>query len=333
MQPHSEPVMQHGTAAFGVRFSRDSRYLASSANDPGYADSTNQFDPFTLKLWATNGNGWTEVAVVANMANGKGNYKSDISFSPNGKIVGVGLDSSLRFYAAPGLQLITNLAPGSHPAFSDDGRTLLHTVIERRRSVIERERYRIVRRDSPTAPEIVIGEQPGRPAALAVSLDGSLAASSSEQSGGAIDLWQVRQRRHLATLKGHEHRVVSLTFSPDGKTLASASWDGKLGLWDVASQRKLGLLRGHNGEVSCAAFSPDGRTIVTSGRDATMRFWNVETRQEMFVLRGRKLNVNSVAFSPDGQWLAAACQDGAIRLWRAPTLEEFQINGRPGPAK
>jgi WD40 repeat protein len=85
--------------------------------------------------------------------------------------------------------------------------------------------------------------------------------------------------------------------------------------------------------VSCAAFSPDGRTIVTSGRDATVRFWNVETRQEMFALRGRKLKVNSVAFSRDGQWLAAACQDGAIRLWRAPTLEEFQVNGRPSPAK
>ena len=80
-----------------------------------------------------------------------------------------------------------------------------------------------------------------------------------------------------------------MTFSPDGKTLASASWDGKLGLWDVASQRNLGLLRGHNGDVYCAAFSPDGRTIVTSGGDPTVRFWNVETRQEMFVLRGRKL--------------------------------------------
>ncbi len=320
MQPHSEPVMQHGTAAFGVRFSPDSRYLASSAKSP--VSTTNQLNPFTLKLWATNGNAWTEVAVAAN---GGDSLQSAISFSPDGKALGVD-GSGSRFYTMPDLQLITNVATGSLPAFSDDGRTLVHAVIER-------ERYRIVRRDSPTAPEIVIGEQPARPTVLAVSPDGSLAASSSEESGGAIDLWQVRQRHHLATLKGHEYWVVSLTFSPDGKTLASASWDGKLGLWDVASRQKLALLRGHNGEVSCAAFSPDGRTIVTSGRDATVRFWNVETRQEMFVLRGRKLNVNSVAFSPDGQWLAAACQNGDIRLWRAPALEEFQVNSRPSPGK
>ena len=330
MKPHREPVMQHGTAALGVRFSPNSRYLASSASESGKADGTHKLNPRTLKLWERKGKVWDEAAEAVVVAKSTGDYESDISFSPSGKIVGVSSYSSLRFQAVPDLQLITNIASGNLPAFSDDGRTLLHTVIED-----EPERYRLVRRDSPTAPEIVIGEQPGHPTALAVSPDGSLAASSTELSDGAIDLWQVRQRRQLTPLKGHALRVVFLTFSPDGKTLASASWDGKLGLWEVASQRNLGLLRGHNGEVSCAAFSPDGRTIVTSGRDATLRFWNVETRQEMFVLRGRKLNVNSVAFSPDadGQWLAAACQDGAIRLWRAPALGEFQAEGRPSPPK
>ncbi len=314
LQPRDGPVIRHGAAVFGVRFSPDSRYLASSARDPGSAGPTSQADPATLKLWERKGNGWAEVAVVDN---GSGNYKSDLGFSRDGKIVGVSFEAQLRFYAVPGLQFITNIALGNLPAFSDDGRTLVHTVSGPGN-------HRIVRRGSPTSPETVIGEQVGEPTALAVSPDGRIAASSGKKSGGVIDLWQVDQRRRLAPLEGHRHWVVCLVFSPDGKTLASAGWDGKLGLWDVASRRNLALLPGHNWSVTCAAFSPDGRTIATCGEDPTVRFWNVETRQEMFVLRGRKMKVNSLAFSPDGEWLAAACQDGAIRLWRAPSMGEIQ---------
>ena len=112
MQPHSEPVMQHGTAAFGVRFSPDSWYLASSAKSPG--STTNQFDPFTLKLWATNGNGWTEAAVAANLANGKVLQKRYQLLAGTESRWGLSAQSS-RFYAAPDLQLITNVAPGSLP--------------------------------------------------------------------------------------------------------------------------------------------------------------------------------------------------------------------------
>src|SRR6187551_513088 len=62
-----------------------------------------------------------------------------------------------------------------------------------------------------------------------------------------------------ATLKGHKGCVVSVAFSPDGKTLTSASYDGTLKLWEMTTGKERATLKGHRGCVGSVAFNPDGK--------------------------------------------------------------------------
>ena len=66
-----------------------------------------------------------------------------------------------------------------------------------------------------------------------------------------------------ATLKGHTDKVVAVAFSPDGKTLASASYDGTLKLWDMAIGKERATLGEYRGCLGCVAFSPDGKTLAS----------------------------------------------------------------------
>src|ERR1700737_3227506 len=65
------------------------------------------------------------------------------------------------------------------------------------------------------------------------------------------------------TLHGHTQVVVSVAYSPDGKTLASASYDGTLKLWDVTSGKERTTLQGHTGCVGSVAYNPDGKTLAS----------------------------------------------------------------------
>jgi WD40 repeat protein len=70
--------------------------------------------------------------------------------------------------------------------------------------------------------------------------------------------------------------VSSVAFSPDRKTLASASGDQTVRLWDVATHQALGEpLRGHIDAVHSVAFSPDGKTLASGGKDHTVWLWDV----------------------------------------------------------
>jgi WD40 repeat protein len=121
------------------------------------------------------------------------------------------------------------------------------------------------------------------------------------------------------TLSGHAEAVRSVAFSPDGRTLASASRDRTIQLRDIATGQEVRTLRGHASEVWGVAFGPDGRVMASAGWDHTVRLWDVATGGELRVLRGHSAKILAVAYAVDGRTVASAGVDRTVRTWDAAT--------------
>lgn len=123
------------------------------------------------------------------------------------------------------------------------------------------------------------------------------------------------------TLRGHQLEINRIAWSPDGRFLASSSFDKTIRIWDAYAGKQMHTLTGHTGAAFSVAWSPDGQVLASGSADKTVRLWNIQTGQELKVLHGHTNNINDLAWAQDGNFLTSASADFTIRLWQAPTWQ------------
>ena len=220
----------------------------------------------------------------------------------------------------PDIKLSENSRAVGKLAFSPDGKYLVAgfghpNIVSRRNAALPLKVWNVETRQV----HCVLEGHTGYCKDLEFSADGTKLVSGS-QDGTAIvwsaDTWEAMH--HLEnpdvltrndSSSSPEHRlqaVKSVSFSPDGKTLAMGSSAANIHLWDVSSGGHLKQLSGHSDSVDSVDFAPDGITLASGSRDGSVRLWNTATRQELVKMdfAGSGLAyMRSLDFSSDGNKL------------------------------
>jgi WD40 repeat protein len=138
-----------------------------------------------------------------------------------------------------------------------------------------------------------------------------------------ITLWSVGTGKELPQPAGHGSAVTAVTFSPDGKEMASSA-EG-IRRWDPFTGKALSSSVESGGRVHALAFSPDGKVLASGGErssfDSTGRLvlWDTASQKAIHELRASNWQVSAVTFSPDGKSLAVASREGRIAVWQVAT--------------
>jgi WD40 repeat protein len=136
----------------------------------------------------------------------------------------------------------------------------------------------------------------------------------------------------VANLEGHTYQVTCLTWTTDGKTLISGSYDCSIRTWNTTTWQQVAVWTGHTNGVIGIAISPNGRILASASRDNTARLWNFETGQPNGSPLQHATTVRCTSFAPDGKLLATGCDDNNAYMWDVSAivteagLGEFPLN-------
>jgi len=142
---------------------------------------------------------------------------------------------------------------------------------------------------------------------------------------GKIQHLEIDTGKVLGIYEGHRDAVVSLTFTPDGRSFASGSRDKEIRLWAVAvTNHSRQVCVEHKGVVTGLAISGDGKTMVSGCSANTIKFWDLRNLERSLGARSwHRSAIRTLAFSSDGQRVASGSEDHSVKLWDFVTRREL----------
>ncbi len=151
---------------------------------------------------------------------------------------------------------------------------------------------------------------------------------AAAQSDGSIVLLKISGQKlvKFKEFKAHSDIAGSVSFSPDGKLLVTASREeNEAFLWDLSGEKKAEF-KGHTDIINSVSFSPNGQLIATASNDKTARLWNL-SGQKLAEFQGHNNVVNDVTFSFNSDLVATASSDNTARLWNLYGQQIAELKG------
>ncbi|HKX61262.1 MAG TPA: hypothetical protein VJS65_05450, partial [Verrucomicrobiae bacterium] len=142
---------------------------------------------------------------------------------------------------------------------------------------------------------------------------------------GKVEIWSLTNGTKVAEWSAHAGDIGAITFSPDGKHLATGSTKGEVKLWDFRTRSELAQFEPGKGRMYGLAFSPDGATLAGSILNRRVWLWDAGTRKEI-QLDGSEGDMSFVAFSGTGKLLVATTVElNEARLWELPSGKQAGV--------
>jgi WD40 repeat protein len=147
------------------------------------------------------------------------------------------------------------------------------------------------------------------------------AKNEGAKNENGIIVWDAQSGEEIwrHATSGELDYVANVSFSPDGKRLASASADKTIRIFNAETGEELVSLKGHTDSVNRAFFTPDGKRLVSTSRDHTLKLWDAASGQELLSFKDHS---SGAAASPDGRRLFAGSIDGIVKMFDATPLPE-----------